>query len=69
MHLNTNDNNPIHDDHSSDKEDKHTLSIIKDYEHFIGEALVSGVPMWVLRYYDGMPESYLDDTSDDKQKD
>ena len=70
MHLDKKDDDSLHNDSSSsDKEHKRTLSIIKRYEEFKKHISVSGVPVWVLRYYDGMPESYLDNTGDDKQKD
>lgn len=57
----TEDNNNLH------KEERYIVSIIKRYEEFKRQASVSGVPMWVLRYYDGMPESYMDNTGDDKK--
>lgn len=60
---------PKHNDDTSKQDDDTSsyIPIIKEYEDFIGEAIVSGVPMWVLRYYDGMPETYTDNEPKDNK--
>ena len=51
------------------EEAKSIVSLIKRYEDFMGQAIVSAVPLWVLRYYDGMPETYIDNIDDDRHQD
>ena len=65
------DNNSEHTEYNKDvhKEAEAIVSLIKRYEDFMGQAIVSAVPLWVLGYYDGMPETYAYDNSDDDTKD
>jgi hypothetical protein len=60
----------IHSEHTENNnyvdKDSLIISTINRYEEFIKEALVSGVPLWLLSYHDGMPETYTKDTDDDR---
>jgi hypothetical protein len=51
-----------------DESDKSLYTYIENYEKMVSEALVSNVPLWVMRYYEGIPEIYLKDTGSDDHK-
>lgn len=63
-----------HSEHTEDnnyvnKEEGCIVSLINRYDDFMKEALVSGVPLWLLSYHDGMPETYTNDIDDDRHQD
>lgn len=45
----------------------YVVPLIEGYEQYKDQIDISGVPMWVLCYYDGMPESYINDINEDKK--
>ena len=57
------------DNNDNDYSDDSLYTYIENYEKMVSEALVSGVPLWVMRYYEGIPEIYLKDIGSDDRKD
>lgn len=52
--------------HSIKDDDDYILSIIHIYEDFKESVEVSGVPVWVLCYYEGLSDIYTNNTDDDR---
>lgn len=57
-----------HNNYIKEQEEDYILSLIEEYESFVKDVEVSGLPMWVICYYDGMPETYTKHTGDESQR-
>jgi hypothetical protein len=58
-----------HTDSNKDDNEGYVLSLIEEYESFLRDVKVSGRPLWVICYYDGMVGTYTKNTGDNRQKD